>query len=1803
MPPPRMEGAPSNTPRTGLRTRSSSQSSQVTPAIGSESTATPSTATQTHGSAHSQGNPAITGTSAVATVTGHTGDADLTAQVSPLGSTGGGQGVVPQPMDSQDQANTGQYSQANFEQVFTTHEQLLRDSFATIMERLTTITQNEQARDTRIDNLTATITRLQQQQSQAPMAPELPTGVPHAAPHSPGTQSDPGPSSRKEPPRFWQEPGRSSAHDVPPHMPYTTSRPTKNNFDEPRTAWNTRLSHDMPYYDHAYERARTAATLLNTYSTPMPETLRAKAVEPPKPSLFRAKDDDDVEAFLHQLLSVMNLTGQDRWPDKQRIHYSSTFLRGDAQNWYLDLVRQRDHPYLRSFPHFVEGMISVFGQVETPEYAASKLMSLRQSKMSVRQYYMEFSKWLQRAHWDTIAANHRFKSGLAPYILQRLNARGHHPTDLHETYRLAQLIEKEEEVFSLTYPQAQTYADPAYPRRKQQAQLTSSNTNVRQPELQVRDITPKAASGEAARPAPKALTAGTTTTSTALVHQPRQQSTAYRPRNARMESAQVDDQSSAAGEDTSRPTGSSNSPATSLYDDAQDFEDSEEYDDTVYTVDDRFTPQDPATSTADNNWSPTDTDRPAHHDLNMLLARAQSSGVIYTPILLPSSPRTPLRALVDSGASLNFIDPALCNSLGLPIVMTDDVPDIALGDGRTAPIKHFTLLTVLPGEGFEAYTDQFYVFPIGKPGLILGTPFFRSHKPVFDWENLRIIPQNPLRTLENLRSMVPSDRHRDLLLPLREPDKGPEVILGQLPDEFSEFSDVFSEDLAEQLPKHSQFDHDIVLLPDTVPRYGPVYKTSEPQAKYLHDYILDNLRRGWIRPSKSSWSSPVLFAAKKDGSMRMCIDYRYVNSRTQKVRYPLPRIDQIIDKLYKARYFSKIDLRNAYNLVRIKKGDEHITAFRTQEGLFEYTVMPFGLCNAPATFQRLMNHVFRDILYVFVVVYLDDILIFSNDRDDHVRHIREVFTRLRRFRLYAKASKCEFFSRSISFLGYYIDFDGISMDPSKVQCILDWPYPRRQRDILSFVGLANFYRTLIPAFADAAEILYESARPKKVFALTPELIDAWDTFKRILSSNTIVRHFDPSLPCIIEADASDYAIGAVLSQTENGTTRPVAFLSRKMKPAELNYPTHDKELLAIVYALQSWAHYLEGHQITIKIYSDHQSLKFFAEKKLLSRRQAAWQDTLSRFDFVIHYNPGKNNTKADVLSRRADYLPDDTDSTSKSKELNPHNELALLPPELFLGVMRLTPVNAATALPSLLKEAHDAISTAERAKLGIAPNNGFLQREGLIYVPPSLVDTICASCHEPPSMGHPGVKKTTQNVRALYWWPTLTTDVEHYVRQCEVCQRTKPTFGKPYGFLKPLPVASRPWQHVACDFVGPLPMSSGYNFVLTAVDRFTKMAIFAPCSNDISSFQFAELFVDRVCHRFGLPSTLVTDRGPQFTSKVWQCIASIMGITHRLSTAYHPQTDGQSEIVNKVLGQYLRVYSNLEQNDWASKLSAAEFCYNSTPHSATGLSPLQAYTGYNPRRSLDELPSSTTTTTLEVPKATTMTRRMNVLHKHLQTALNDANERYAGVYNAKRRDVRFEEGDWVWLNTKNLRTLRPSKKLDNRFAGPYQIEKVINELAYRLRLEDHSSLGRTFHVDLLKPFVGKPPVEPTQPALAYATPVPVRITAHRTVRDQPQWKVHWSSDVSAWETDESMQSYDNWPSLRDSFVPTPRPRRRRAKAEDDTPWKGWKWTTTEDSPHATEDSSSKGDHRSDPLLLRSTTPNLPRLRPRPVRTQ
>jgi hypothetical protein len=427
----------------------------------------------------------------------------------------------------------------------------------------------------------------------------------------------------------------------------------------------------------------------------------------------------------------------------------------------------------------------------------------------------------------------------------------------------------------------------------------------------------------------------------------------------------------------------------------------------------------------------------------------------------------------------------------------------------------------------------------------------------------------------------------------------------QVPTEYYDYLDIFSKRKGTTLPPRRHHDHCIDLMDNLSPPFGPIYSLSEVEQLALREFLDENLSNHFIRPSQSSASVPILFIKKKDGSLCLAVNYCGLNKITKKDQYPLPLIPDLLDRLRSAHTFTKLDLRGAYNLVRIADGDEWKTAFRTRYGSYEFQVMHYSLTNAPMSFQHFMNEVFKDLLDMCVVVYLDDILIYSDDPAEHLNHVREVLRRLREHSLFAKVEKCAFSMDTTDFLGFIISPDGLRMDESKVQVIHDWPTPRKVKDIQSFLGFANFYHQFIASYSEITVPLTRLTRKDAHWVWSPQCEAAFQLLKTAFTMAPILHHFDPSLPPVIEMDASDYAITGILSlRTEDGEVHPVAFFSRTLTGAELNYDTHDKELLAVFDTFKTWQHYLESPHHVIDVITDHKNLEYFSSTKMLTHRQA-----------------------------------------------------------------------------------------------------------------------------------------------------------------------------------------------------------------------------------------------------------------------------------------------------------------------------------------------------------------------------------------------------------------------------------------------------------------------------------------------------------------------------------------------------------------------------------------------------------------------
>jgi hypothetical protein len=487
---------------------------------------------------------------------------------------------------------------------------------------------------------------------------------------------------------------------------------------------------------------------------------------------------------------------------------------------------------------------------------------------------------------------------------------------------------------------------------------------------------------------------------------------------------------------------------------------------------------------------------------------------------------------------------------------------------------------------------------------------------------------------------------------LQSPAKTRKEVLEQLPTWLHDLAQHFNPDPSTSPlpPLRPGQDHSIDLIPGSPQPAARMYGLNRDEGLAVKAYVEDAKLRGEIRESKSEYASPVLVVKKPGGGLRVCVDYRTLNAVTRKNRNAPPMIKETLARLSKVGFYSIVDVIAAFNRLRMKEGDEHKTAFLTRYGLFEYLVMPFGLCNAPGTFQAYINEVLRDYLDEFCSAYLDDVLIYSETLEEHQEHVRKVITKLGDAGLFMDIDKCHFAVKKVKYLGLILTTEGIEMDRSKVQTILDWQLPTTLKELQAFLGFANFYRRFIVAYSFIARPLTDLTRGtdvKKNFPIEPgsPAHVAFEKLKKAFTIAPVLAHFDPELETWVETDSSDTVTAAVLSQIQpDGVLKPVAFISQKMTPAECNYAIYDKELMAIVKAFEEWRPELAGTADPIKVISDHVTLQTFMTNKTLNRRQARWAEFLSEFNFKITYRPGRLGSKPDALTRRPGDVPKGDDA-------------------------------------------------------------------------------------------------------------------------------------------------------------------------------------------------------------------------------------------------------------------------------------------------------------------------------------------------------------------------------------------------------------------------------------------------------------------------------------------------------------------------------------------------------------------------------
>lgn len=852
----------------------------------------------------------------------------------------------------------------------------------------------------------------------------------------------------------------------------------------------------------------------------------------------------------------------------------------------------------------------------------------------------------------------------------------------------------------------------------------------------------------------------------------------------------------------------------------------------------------------------------------------------------------------------------------------------------------------------------------------------------------------------------------------------------------------------------------------------PPYRMTPSRAKTLGNEIQALLNQGIIEECESAWSAPVVMVPKKDGGVRLCIDYRRLNEVTIPDSYPMPRIDDLLQATGGTAYMSTMDLRAGYHQIQVHPDDRDKTCFVTPQGAYRFNRLPFGLRNAPATFQRLIDQVRRGLGQVELLAYLDDLILLSKDFQSHIEHLRLVFQRLREFQLRINREKCHFGCTQVRYLGHLITPQGIEADPGKIQAILDIPSPRNVKHLISFLQTCSWYRKFIPNFARTSQPLTNLTRKNTAWKWGPPQQDAFQRLRQALTATPVLRQADHSQPFTLRTDASAYALGAALLQGEGTDERPIEYASRLLSPAEQNYSTTEREALAVVWAVRKFQGYIE--ETSVVVLTDHQPLKWLMSLKTPSGRLARWALQLQPFNLSIGYVPGKANVVADMLSR----------ATCRE---SPAQECAICAiftdiPQRGPKATREAQLEDAELRKIILAFEQDLPEETHRwAQRGYLVSQGVLYRysphddqdDAQLVIPCNERQALIRELHDAPTSGHPGRERTIQKISKNFFWPGMRRQITQYVANCPDCQRYKPSNVRPPGLLQ-TPIMRQRFETVAMDLFGPLPESQdGKRWILIIEDtatRWTELFALSRATADLCAWTF----VQEICLRYGTPRRLISDNGTQFISAVMQKVTYCLGIEQQFTPVYHPAAN-PVERRNRELKTQLAIQVGEQHSEWPDKLHSIRFALNSATCQSTGYTPAFLTFGRELRtpsevhRDLRHIVQSENF----IPEITPRLLRMaETLHDAQETHELEQDRRKQYADKRSNPSPRYQPGDLVWVETHLLSSTAQgrSSKLNPRRDGPYRIVTRKGATSYEVAPCEHPTDAiATYHVSALRP--------------------------------------------------------------------------------------------------------------------------------------
>lgn len=1021
----------------------------------------------------------------------------------------------------------------------------------------------------------------------------------------------------------------------------------------------------------------------------------------------------------------------------------------------------------------------------------------------------------------------------------------------------------------------------------------------------------------------------------------------------------------------------------------------------------------------------------------------------------------PFTALVDTGSVSSFVGPTVTRYLDKTGIPSQDSECRAARviDGRPIHVTKKYELEV--GLEDEVRTHQFLHIPAMNYDMLLGMDFLQTMDLHMNFRTGFVFHRNRIVSLPPAQITATDNTATD------------NSVVDSMELKPSERQELEAF-LAKELPLFdsiqgptNQIQHHIRVTTKI-----PIKQRYRPQNPKMQEVINTEVDRmleeDIIEPSSSPWSSPIVIVKKKDGKPRFCIDFRKVNQVSEKDAYPLPFISAILDRLREARYISSLDLKQGYWQIPLDNKSRPITAFTVSgRGLFQFKVLPFGLHSAPATFQRLLDTIIGPEMEPYAFAYLDDIIVLGKTFEEHLYHLREVFRRLRKANLRINPEKCHFCQKSIKYLGHVVSNGSIQTDPDKVDAIRSIPPPSNVKGLRRFLGVASWYRRFIPSFSELVAPLTRLLRKNQPWNWTEEQGTAFETVKERLTEAPVLACPDFSKPFVLQTDASDYGIGAALTQTTTDGDKVIAYASRTLNPAERNYSVTEKECLAIVWGIEKMRPYLEGYRFTVV--SDHQSLKWLHAIKSPSGRLARWSIFLQQYDFDIKYRKGILNKVADTLSR--DPLPFTEaplaeTGTTDLQEVPAVEEL----PNCSWYRRRFTEVQQH---PDQFPDYRISDNRLYRHFFDNQLKDEELSEPWKLCVPKPLRRRVLEENHDAPTAGHLGTAKTVIRLAQRYYWPGMFRDAAKYVRSCLHCQRFKVSQQRPHGRLQPTPNRN-PWETVSTDLVGPLPRSTkGNRYIAVFQDRFTKW-IQVRALRRATAATVSQALFEEVITRFGTPKTVISDNGVQYDSRTFKQLLQQFGIHHRLTPPYTPQ-DNPVERANRTIKTMIAQFCDSDHRKWDQHLPSLVMAVNSVQHESTGFSP--AFLNYGREFALPGSLHRENQGTEDPEEDFTEEHRtvhqnrlekLRDIYKLVRLNLSRAFTVQSRHYNLRHREWRCRLGDRV-LKREHPLSSGPqgfAAKLAPKFSGPYVVCRVLSPVVYNLKDATGKRVSRVHIRDL-----------------------------------------------------------------------------------------------------------------------------------------